>query len=156
MLQVVRIVLLGPIVPKHPSQVFRGMLINQRTSLSHQFENLSKIYSRECSIGFECSDPANPKECSSGTLATSANQTVCLPCPANFDCSLPTDPVFIAPTIIKKNDFETSSCCKSVNIGLLSSVYIGQNELISDHHRILMKSNQFNRYQVIQAIRKVS
>ena len=67
---------------------------------------------RECAVGFECSDPANPKKCLSGSLATSLNQTECLPCPINYDCSIPTNPVFIAPSIVQGENSAISSCSK--------------------------------------------
>ena len=72
-----------------------------------------ETHQRECAVGFECSDPAHPKKCLSGSLATSPNQTECLPCPFKYDCSIPTNPVFIAPSIISGDNFSISSCSKS-------------------------------------------
>ena len=83
-------------------------------SIGTNCSRTGETHERECAVGFECSDPAYPKQCLSGSLATSLNQTECLSCPFNYDCSIPTNPVFIAPSIVQGENTEISSCSKSL------------------------------------------
>ena len=88
-----------------------------------------------CPIGSACRNPASPVLCLEGTLATEINQIDCSPCPIHHNCIQPTKPILMLATKVETTNISNSSCF---------------------HHRILMKSKDFNSKEVIEVISEVS
>ena len=67
-----------------------------------------------CDIGYECSNPAEPTKCPSGTSANITGLLSCQTCPAGYNCYEPSSP-FICPNGKYVIDAASESCadCKA-------------------------------------------
>lgn len=60
-------------------------------------ESNTNVIAKLCDVGYECSDPANPTKCQSGTRANETGLTECLDCPEGHNCFDPISPFKCGP-----------------------------------------------------------